>query len=139
MNDIEYRIPIDLKEFQEYDLFRWKILRKPIGKSIESLKETGQNGLVVWAKFALPPEDPGPENAGQNEAQCYNLPLNHYSIFFNFSVSGLSCPVPSCGQEANMLQLKPNKAIVLVSHKFSHRKLTVQIIIICIYLQHKVE
>ena len=39
MNDIEYRTPSDSKEFQEYDLFRWKILRKPIGKSIESLKD----------------------------------------------------------------------------------------------------
>ena len=39
MNDIEYRIPSDSKEFQAYDLFRWKILRKPIGKSIESLKD----------------------------------------------------------------------------------------------------
>ena len=39
MNDIEYRIPSNSKEFQEYDHFRWKILRKPIGKSIESLKD----------------------------------------------------------------------------------------------------
>ena len=39
MNDIEYRIPSNSKEFKEYDHFRWKILRKPIGKSIESLKD----------------------------------------------------------------------------------------------------
>ena len=39
MSDIEYKIPSNSKEFQEYDLFRWKILRKPIGKSIESLKD----------------------------------------------------------------------------------------------------
>ena len=39
MNDIKYRIPSNSKEFQEYDHFRWKILRKPIGKSIESLKD----------------------------------------------------------------------------------------------------
>ena len=39
MSDIEYKIPSNPKEFQEYDLFRWKILRKPIGKSIESLKD----------------------------------------------------------------------------------------------------
>ena len=39
MSDIEYKIPSNSKEFQEYDYFRWKILRKPIGKSIESLKD----------------------------------------------------------------------------------------------------
>ena len=39
MSDIQYKIPSNSKEFQEYDLFRWKILRKPIGKSIESLKD----------------------------------------------------------------------------------------------------
>ena len=39
MSDIEYRTPINLDEFKRYDLFRWKILRKPIGKSIESLKD----------------------------------------------------------------------------------------------------
>ena len=39
MSDIEYRTPINLEEFKRYDLFRWKILRKPIGKSIESLKD----------------------------------------------------------------------------------------------------
>ena len=37
MSDIEYRTPINLDEFKRYDQFRWKILRKPIGKSIESL------------------------------------------------------------------------------------------------------
>ena len=39
MNDIEFRTPLNLKEFKEYDLFRWKILRKPIGKEIDSLKD----------------------------------------------------------------------------------------------------
>jgi len=39
MNDIEFRVPLNLKEFKEYDLFRWKILRKPIGKDIDSLKD----------------------------------------------------------------------------------------------------
>ena len=38
MNDIEFRTPLNSKEFKEYDLFRWKILRKPIGKEIDSLK-----------------------------------------------------------------------------------------------------
>ena len=37
MNDIEFRSPLNSKEFKEYDLFRWKILRKPIGKGIDSL------------------------------------------------------------------------------------------------------
>ena len=27
------------KEFEEYDFFRWKVLRKPIGKKIETLKD----------------------------------------------------------------------------------------------------
>ena len=39
MSDIKYRTPVNLDEFKRYDLFRWKILRKPIGKSIESLKD----------------------------------------------------------------------------------------------------
>ena len=39
MNDIEFRTPLNSKEFKEYDLFRWKILRKPIGKEIDSLKD----------------------------------------------------------------------------------------------------
>ena len=39
MNDIKFRVPLNSKEFKEYDLFRWKILRKPIGKEIDSLKD----------------------------------------------------------------------------------------------------
>ncbi len=39
MSDIEFRAPLNSKEFKEYDLFRWKILRKPIGKEIDSLKD----------------------------------------------------------------------------------------------------
>ena len=39
MNDIEFRAPLNSKEFKEYDLFRWKILRKPIGKEIDSNDE----------------------------------------------------------------------------------------------------
>ena len=39
MNNIVFRTPSSSKEFKEYDLFRWEILRKPIGKSIESLKD----------------------------------------------------------------------------------------------------
>ena len=39
MNNLEFRVPKDKKEFNEYDLFRWRLLRKPIGKTIESLKD----------------------------------------------------------------------------------------------------
>ena len=39
MNNLEFRVPKDEKEFNEYDLFRWRLLRKPIGKTIESLKD----------------------------------------------------------------------------------------------------
>ena len=39
MNNILFKSPSSSEEFKEYDLFRWEILRKPIGKSIESLKD----------------------------------------------------------------------------------------------------
>ena len=39
MNNIIFKTPSSSEEFKEYDLFRWEILRKPIGKSIESLKD----------------------------------------------------------------------------------------------------
>ena len=39
MNNILFKTPSSSKEFEEYDLLRWEILRKPIGKSIESLKD----------------------------------------------------------------------------------------------------
>ena len=39
MNNILFKSPSSSEEFKEYDLLRWKILRKPIGKSIESLKD----------------------------------------------------------------------------------------------------
>ena len=39
MNDIEFRTPLSSEEFKEYDLFRWRILRKPIGKDINSFKD----------------------------------------------------------------------------------------------------
>tara|TARA_B100000965_G_scaffold309129_1_gene268302 strand:- start:747 stop:1184 length:438 start_codon:yes stop_codon:yes gene_type:complete len=39
MSDIEFRTPLNSEEFKEYDLFRWRILRKPIGKDINSLKD----------------------------------------------------------------------------------------------------
>ena len=39
MNNILFKTPSSSEEFKNYDLFRWKILRKPIGKSIESLKD----------------------------------------------------------------------------------------------------
>ena len=39
MNNILFKTPSSSEEFKNYDLFRWEILRKPIGKSIESLKD----------------------------------------------------------------------------------------------------
>ena len=39
MSKIHFKTPENDQEFKEYDLFRWKILRKPIGKSVESLKD----------------------------------------------------------------------------------------------------
>ena len=39
MNNILFKTPSSPEEFKNYDLFRWEILRKPIGKSIESLKD----------------------------------------------------------------------------------------------------
>ena len=39
MSEIEFRAPKNSNELKEYDLFRWTLLRKPIGKSIESLKD----------------------------------------------------------------------------------------------------
>ena len=39
MNNLEFRVPKNEDEFYEYDLFRWRLLRKPIGKTIESLKD----------------------------------------------------------------------------------------------------
>ena len=39
MINILFKTPSSSEEFKNYDLFRWEILRKPIGKSIESLKD----------------------------------------------------------------------------------------------------
>ena len=39
MKNLEFRVPKNEDEFNEYDLFRWRLLRKPIGKTIESLKD----------------------------------------------------------------------------------------------------
>ena len=39
MNNILFKTPSNSEEFKNYDLFRWEIIRKPIGKSIESLKD----------------------------------------------------------------------------------------------------
>jgi len=39
INKVIFRSPVGDKEFEEYDLFRWKVLRKPIGKTIETLKD----------------------------------------------------------------------------------------------------
>ena len=47
MNNIEYRAPLNSDEFEKYDLFRWRILRKPIGKSIDSLKDKYENSKTL--------------------------------------------------------------------------------------------
>ena len=39
MSKIHFKTPENDQEFMEYDLFRWKILRKPLGKSVDSLKD----------------------------------------------------------------------------------------------------
>ena len=39
MSKIQFRCPENESEFKEYDLFRWRMLREPIGKTIESLKD----------------------------------------------------------------------------------------------------
>ena len=39
INRVIFRRPLGDKEFEEYDFFRWKVLRKPIGKKIETLKD----------------------------------------------------------------------------------------------------
>ena len=39
MSKIVFKTPSNKKEYKEYDLFRWEILRKPIGKDITSLKD----------------------------------------------------------------------------------------------------
>ena len=39
MSEITFKTPENNKEFREYDLFRWEILRKPLGKDIDSLKD----------------------------------------------------------------------------------------------------
>jgi predicted GNAT family N-acyltransferase len=39
MSEIEFRTPNSKNEFLEYDLFRWRLLREPIGKTIKSLKD----------------------------------------------------------------------------------------------------
>ena len=43
MNRIHFKSPDNKEEFDKYDLFRWKILRQPIGKSVESLKDEYEN------------------------------------------------------------------------------------------------
>ena len=46
MSELEFRSPNSSDEFREYDLFRWKILRKPLGKSIESLKDSFEDNSI---------------------------------------------------------------------------------------------
>ena len=51
MNNLEFRVPKNEDEFYEYDLFRWRLLRKPIGKTIESLKDDAlqaQIDFIDW-------------------------------------------------------------------------------------------
>ena len=42
---VKYKIqePISKEEFEEYYLFRWKILRKPLGMSLPSVKDDQEN------------------------------------------------------------------------------------------------
>ena len=62
MNNLEFRVPKNEDEFNEYDLFRWRLLRKPIGKTIESLKDEYEdksfhligvidNQIVPWGRL----------------------------------------------------------------------------------------
>ena len=46
MNEVVFRIPSNQKEYEEYDLFRWRMLRKPIGKTIESLKDEYEDSSI---------------------------------------------------------------------------------------------
>ena len=39
INKVKFRSPKNQKEFDEYDFFRWKVLREPLGKKIETLKD----------------------------------------------------------------------------------------------------
>ena len=39
MNEIVFKSPKNKKELEQYDLFRWEMLRKPIGKEVNSLKD----------------------------------------------------------------------------------------------------
>ncbi len=39
INKVKFRSPKNQKEFDEYDFFRWKVLRDPLGKTIETLKD----------------------------------------------------------------------------------------------------
>ena len=39
INKVKFRSPKNQKEFDEYDFFRWKVLREPLGKTIETLKD----------------------------------------------------------------------------------------------------
>jgi|TARA_B100001769_G_scaffold156248_1_gene122694 predicted GNAT family N-acyltransferase len=43
VNRIHFKSPDNKEEFDKYDLFRWKILRQPIGKSVQSLKDEHEN------------------------------------------------------------------------------------------------
>ena len=44
MSKVQFRCPENESEFKEYDLFRWRMLREPIGKTIESLKDDYDEG-----------------------------------------------------------------------------------------------
>ena len=40
MHNILFKTPSNPNEYEQYDYFRWKILRKPLGKTVESLKDS---------------------------------------------------------------------------------------------------
>ena len=51
INKVKFRSPKNQKEFDEYDFFRWKVLREPLGKKIETLKDKfdkEQISFISW-------------------------------------------------------------------------------------------
>ena len=43
MSNYKIQQPVSKKEFEEYYFFRWKILRKPLGMNIDSVKDDLEN------------------------------------------------------------------------------------------------
>ena len=90
MNNILFKTPSSSEEFEEYDLFRWEILRKPIGKSIESLKDKYEdssyhligvivNKIIACGRLHL---------ISDNEAQIRYMPIDE-----NFQRKGIGVKI----------------------------------------------